>query len=179
MVQAVERIILGWLVSKIIIIIVNFRVGTFENEKSIFHQGYIWKRPCLFILWYIGVKYCKFFAFYLFYFNRKEKGNISRKTDRMKNYHLWNQYYSYFDLAKIRIGQAHTTKNIVLLPSQWVELHFWIFHKSNVKILYCDLMQVLKPVWQKHVIQLKWSQNRFPKVEGRTLIKYCFKAVED
>ena len=30
---------------------------------------------------------------------------------------MWNQYY-YFDLPKIRVGQAHTTKNYVAFAEQ-------------------------------------------------------------
>ena len=51
-----------------------------------------------------------YFFFYVFYCNLKEK-YIKRNVDSKKrNICTGNQYY-YFDLPKIRVGQACTTKN--------------------------------------------------------------------
>ena len=51
-----------------------------------------------------------FVFFYVFYCNLKEK-YIKRNVDSKKrNVYTENQYY-YFDLPKIRVGQARATKN--------------------------------------------------------------------
>ena len=52
-----------------------------------------------------------FCFFYVFYCNLKEKYHIKRNVDSKKrNVYTENQYY-YFDLPKIRVGQARATKN--------------------------------------------------------------------
>ena len=52
-----------------------------------------------------------FVFFYVFYCNLKEKYHIKRNVDSKKrNVYTENQYY-YFDLPKIRVGQARATKN--------------------------------------------------------------------
>ena len=44
--------------------------------------------------------------------NLKEKGKIIGNTNSKKiNIYVGNQYYYYFGLPKIRVGQARTTKN--------------------------------------------------------------------
>ena len=50
-------------------------------------------------------------CFSVFYCNLKEKDQIRRIINSKKrNIYMRNQYY-YFDLTRIRVGQAHTTKN--------------------------------------------------------------------
>ena len=53
------------------------------------------------------------FCFYVFCCNPKEKGDITRNINSKKrNLYIGNQYYYYyFGLPKIRVGQAHATKN--------------------------------------------------------------------
>ena len=53
----------------------------------------------------------KFWFFYVFYCNLKEKNHIRRIINGKKgNIYMWNQYCYYFDLPKFRVGQARTTK---------------------------------------------------------------------
>ena len=52
-----------------------------------------------------------FCFFMLFYCNLKEKDHIRRIIkSKNRNIYKWNQYYYYFDLPKIRVGRARTTK---------------------------------------------------------------------
>ena len=61
------------------------------------NKSYIWNLPHLFTLWFNNVKFTKFLFSYVLYCKLKE---IS----------MWNQYYHFFDLSKIRVGWALTTK---------------------------------------------------------------------
>ena len=121
-VQAVRRIILGWSVGKILIIL-SFSVST-SKSKNIDHQvkeacaiyvstSYIWNQPHLFTPWFNNVKCTKFLFFSVFYCNLKEKYLIRRiMNSKNRNINAQNQYYYYyFDLLKIRVGKVHTTKN--------------------------------------------------------------------
>ena len=54
--------------------------------------------------------------FVFIYFVATEKKKIRRSINsNNKNIYAWNQHYYYFDLPKIRVGQARTTKNQVAL----------------------------------------------------------------
>ena len=112
-------IILGWLVGKIIIIILSFRVSTSKN-KNIDHWGketcafmsiqVTYETDCISLLCDSTMSNAPNFCFYVF-FNLKEKDYIRRNINSKKrNIYVWNQYYYYFDLPKIRVSQAHTTK---------------------------------------------------------------------
>ena len=99
---AVGRIVTGRLVVKIIIIL-NFRVGTSKN-KDIDHQvrhlytSYIWNRPHMYSV-------IQQLFFYVFHCDLKEK-YIRRNTKFQKRkVCMWNQYFYYFDLSKIRVGR--------------------------------------------------------------------------
>ena len=109
-VQAVGRIISGRSVSKIIMIVMlSFRAATLKNKK--YQWGYLWKRPHLFTPWFNAVSVLTF-CLCLFCCNRKEKDHVRRKINsKNKSIYAWNQYYYYFGLPKIRVSQAHTTKN--------------------------------------------------------------------
>ena len=53
----------------------------------------------------------KSFLFYVFYCNLKEKDHIKEIINSKKrNIYMRNKYYYYFDLPKIRVGLARTTK---------------------------------------------------------------------
>ena len=53
------------------------------------------------------------FTVYVFYYNLKEKDHIKINTNSKKlNVYKRNQYYYYYKaLPKIRVCQAHATKN--------------------------------------------------------------------
>ena len=106
---------MGWLVSKIIIVILTLRVGTYlkikilviEVEKLVLIEVTI--SPFSVIK---QMSSTLNFCFYLFCCSLKEKDSIRGKINsKKKNAHMWNQYYYYFDLPKIGVGQACTTKN--------------------------------------------------------------------
>ena len=61
---------------------------------------------------YFVIQWCKVHEiFYLFYCNQKEKDNTRSKMNSKKVVYWWNQYYWYFQLPKIKVGQALTSKN--------------------------------------------------------------------
>ena len=60
-------------------------------------KHFIWKS--------IFVIYCRGYRF--LYFDLNSKVIV---TSIMSTVFVWNQYYYYFDLLKIRVGQAHATK---------------------------------------------------------------------
>ena len=80
-IQAVRRIILGQLIGKIIIIVLSFRVRTSKN-KTMDHQGYIWKWPYSLTYWCNSVKCNIFFSF--IFCKLKEKDYIRRKINSKK-----------------------------------------------------------------------------------------------
>ena len=52
------------------------------------------------------------FVFHVFFRNLKEEDHIKRNINSKKrNVCIGNQYYYYFDLPKIRVCRAGTTKN--------------------------------------------------------------------
>ena len=53
---------------------------------------------------------------FLFNYFELKKKHIRRKINRKKNVYMSNQCYYYFDLPKIKVGQAHTIKNYVAFP---------------------------------------------------------------
>ena len=64
------------------------------------------------LLWDSTMSSALSFCFYLFYCNGKKEIILDEKINSKKmDIYLWNQYYYYFDLPKIRVGRARITKN--------------------------------------------------------------------
>ena len=98
------------------------------------------------------------FRFYLFYCNRNEKDHIRRKINRKnQNIDAWNQYYYYFDLPKIRVGQFCTTKIKFIKystasynPLLCIQLHhtthccvIWLHHTTHCCAFDCIIQPTL------------------------------------
>ena len=98
---------MGWSVGKIIKTILSLRVGTSKN-KNIDHQG---RKSCdyesdlIFLLRDSPMSSVLDFRFSYTLLQPKRKIN-----GKKKNVYMRKQYY-YFDLPKIRVGRARTTKN--------------------------------------------------------------------
>ena len=115
--RAVERIISGRSVGKIMtIIILSFRVGTSKNKNI--DNGV--KQTCAIILTQVTyeIDHISFlssalsFCFYVSYRYLKEEDRFKRNMNSQKrNIYIGNQYYYYFGLPKIRVRRARTTKN--------------------------------------------------------------------
>ena len=111
--RAVERIISGRSVGKIMtIIILSFRVGTSKNKNI--DNGV--KQACAIILTQVTyeidhISLLSSFCFYVSYRYLKEEDRFKRNMNSQKrNIYIGNQYY-YFGLPKIRVRRARTTKN--------------------------------------------------------------------
>ena len=65
------------------------------------------------MVWFNDVKWTKFLFFINFIATQKDHIRRKLNNNNKKNY-MWNQYH-YFDLQKIRLGQACTTKKLSCL----------------------------------------------------------------
>ena len=88
--QTIRRIISGWSVSKIIIVIIlSFRVGTYKN-KNIDHQG---KETCMFGLPILNESSAIYalLPFLFDFFELKEKDHIGSKMNSQKRKCLYEK----------------------------------------------------------------------------------------
>ena len=100
------------------------------------NTSYIWNQPHLFIPWFSNVKCTKFLFSYVLYWNLKEKHHVSRNINgKKRKVYIWSQCYYYFDLPKIRVGQARTTKTLVVFALSSTNRNHLKPNKNHRKLL--------------------------------------------
>ena len=91
----------------------------------------------------------RFVIFCLTFSNQKKIHQIKRKIHSKKNFYMTNQYYYYFDLPKIIVSWAHTTKRCLRLRninSIFVSLICIDYYQNLINISF---------VWQGQPRQIK------------------------